>query len=197
MIALSMIALTSLSFLSYAQPDQAFFDKVESIKKDLYKISSHELCALFAPECAPVSTITADQLKKEMSSNTLLVVNVLPEYYHNDCHIDGSINAPLRELVWQAQSWDRSQKIVVYCALDECDAGEKGCILLTLMGFANVFDYQGGIKEWFQLGYPTQGPALSDYLHTKSIVVAEREYELYPATIVCSRQNRWNSRYQK
>ena len=88
------------------------------------------------------------------TNNDLLVINVLPEVYYNDCHIKGSFNAPLKKLVDLAQSWDRSQKIVLYCALDECDAGEKGCILLHCMGFNDVRDYRGGIKEWVPAWLP-------------------------------------------
>ena len=192
-----VIALFPLiSSFSIAQINPSFFEKVESIKKDLYKISPKELCKILNIPCMPTPTITADQLKSTMSSQSnLLVINVLPEHYHNDCHIKGSINAPLRELIHRADAWNRSQKIVVYCALDECDAGEKGCILLKHMGFTDVSDYKGGIKEWYQLNYATEGPAESDYLHTKSLPSFE-QYKLYPETIVCSNQIRWINKYQ-
>lgn len=189
------IPLCLIASLALAQPTQSFLDKVASIKQDLHKLTPEELCTALGITYKPVPIITADELKKEMSGNSkLLVINVLPQKYYDDCHIKGSISAPLKELVERAQIWDRSQKIVAYCALDECDAGEKGCIVLTCMGFTNVVDYRGGIKEWYQLNYPTQGPALSDYLHTKSLPT--QGYELYPETFVCSNQIRWISRYQ-
>src|SRR5579872_5516917 len=191
-----MIVALCLTPLAIAESTQSFFQKVASIKQDLRKLTPEELCTALAITYKPVPIITADELKKEMSSNSkLLVINVLPEKYYNDCHITGSISAPLKELADRAKSWDCSQKIVAYCALDECDAGEKGCILLTCMGFTNVVDYRGGIKEWYQLNYPTQGPALSEYLHTKSLPTSQG-YELYPETFVCSNQIRWVSRYQ-
>lgn len=190
--------LCAISSLSIAQTNESFFEKIESIKKDLYKLSASELYKFLDISPLPISTITADQLQQEMStSSKLLVINVLPEYYHNDCHITGSINVPLPELVGSSNSWDRSQKIVLYCALTACDAGEKGCILLHRMGFTNVIDYKGGIKEWYQLGYPTQGSAISDYLHTRWLAPSDQEYLLYPETLVCSNQTRWISRYQK
>lgn len=191
--SLAFFALNSTAISA----QESFFSVVASISKNLYKTSPEELYEILNISPISIPTIQATDLKKLMISNSdMLVVNVLPQKYYDDCHITGSINAPLPELVERAQNWDRSQKIVIYCALDECDAGEKGCILLSQMGFTNVSDYKGGIKEWFQLGYPTTGPALSEYLHTRGHVTTECEYQLYPSSIVCSRQLRWMSRYQ-
>lgn len=196
---IKMITLACLlSSLSTMQIKTSFLEQIESIKKKLYKISAEELCTMLNVPFEPITVITADQLHTELSSpnDNLLVINVLPERYYHDCHIKGSISAPLPTLVERAASWDHSQKIVVYCALTECDAGEKGCILLKCMGFTDVADYKGGIKEWFQLNYPTEGPALSEYLHTKGFTFAYQEYKIFPETIVCSKQTRWIHRYK-
>ena len=194
----NQVTMAMAFFLSsplIAQTKPSFFETVGSIK-NLYKISAEELYTILDVSFEPAPLITADQLTKILStpSNTL-VINVLPERYHNDCHIKGSINVPLPKLVECADSWDRSQKIVTYCALESCDAGEKGCILLKCMGFTNVQDYKGGIKEWFQLNCPTEGPAESDYLHTKGLPADE--CTLYPETIVCSTQTRWITKYKE
>ena len=190
--------LCSIYSLSAFQVESFFLEKVESIKDDLFKISAPELETFFGLSLGTIPTISADDLKDQMSTDSdLMVINVLPEKYYNDCHIKGSINAPLPDLVEQAAAWDRSQKIVVYCALEACDAGEKGYILLHCLGFANVIDYKGGIKEWYQLNYFTGGPALSEYLHTRWHAALEDNFPLYPETIVCSQQVCWLSRYQK
>ncbi len=189
--------LCIISSFSIAHAETSFFEKIESIKKDLYKTSTEELCTILEISPEPLPTITADQLKNTMdSASNIMVINVLPQKYHDDCHIKGSTNVPLPELVERTNSWNRAQKIVFYCALESCDAGEKACILLHCMGFTNVIDYKGGIKEWYQLNYPTEGPALSEYLHTRLILPALDEYKLYPTTIVCSRQTRWINQYQ-
>ena len=187
-----------ISSLSAFQIEPLFLEKVASIKDNLFKISAPELEAFLGLSLGPIPTMSTDDLKNQMNTDSdLMVINVLPEKYYNDCHITGSINAPLPDLVEQASSWNRSQKIVVYCALEACDAGEKGYILLHCMGFTNVTDYKGGIKEWYQLNYPTEGPALSDYLHTRWHAALEDTFPLYPETIVCSQQVCWLSRYQK
>lgn len=148
---------------------QAFLEKEQEIRKDLYKISASDLQDFLGQQFEKTPTIHAEMLKEKMKEDqNLCVINVLPASLHEDCHITGSINVPLKELVETMASWDRDKEIIVYCALYECDAGEKAYILLSCMGFTNVTDYAGGIKEWYQLGYPTQGPASYSFLHTKS-----------------------------
>ncbi len=178
-----------------AAAGQSFFEKVELIKKDIYKIAADELQLYLGTSFDPPQLITAENLKIAVEKTPdLFVINVLPTSLYDDCHIVGSASAPLREIVEKAQSWERDRKIVVYCALDECDAGEKAYILLSCMGFTNITDYKGGIKEWFQLDYPTGGPAEFSYLHTKSIGLPE-DIDMYPDVLVCSRQTRWIHKY--
>jgi rhodanese-related sulfurtransferase len=95
-------------------------------------------------------------------------VNVLGKMLYDDAHISGSINAPLRFLEEKAKDWDKGREIIVYCACYECDASQKACRLLTYMGFNNVLAYEGGIREWFQKGYPCNGPCKESYLREKS-----------------------------
>ncbi len=186
--------IIALFLCSAAQPasalsQEAFFEKINPIKKHLFHYFPDQLCQLLGIPQPEINIITAPQLKElQAQSTNLLVVNVLTANYYHDCHIKSSINAPLPKLVDIAQNWDKKSKIVVYCAFDECDAGEKGTILLSCMGFKDVADYRGGIKEWFQLGYPTNGPAESEYLHVRSM---QDECMLYPELLVCSRQTRW------
>lgn len=181
----------------HAQTNDLFLEKIKPIAHNLYKLSSDELYEIVGLAAQSFTLITADQLKPELENKKdIRVVNVLTKNYHDDCHITGSINAPLPHLVELAQSWDRSQTIVIYCALAECDASEKGCTLLKCMGFTNILEYKGGIKEWYQLHYPTTGPAESEYLHTKGSIM-DLQYKFYPKTIVCSMQTRWAHRYKQ
>lgn len=175
--------------------DSSFLEKHAEIQDRLYKVSAARLQRFLETSFEAPPLIEADALKEAMEKDPeLTVINVLPQVLHDDCHIKGSTNVPLKELVETAQAWPKDKKIIVYCALAECDAGEKAYILLSCLGFTDVTDYEGGIKEWFQLGYATVGPANSDFLHTKSSKISE--CDLYPELLVCSRQKRWASRYK-
>jgi rhodanese-related sulfurtransferase len=144
----------------------ALLQVLENVIDNIYHLDTHEVQEIVQQDFGSIPEISADELKAKMeASQDLLVINVLSEKWYHDCHIAGSINVPLDKLMYEMQDWDRSADIVVYCALEECDAGEKAYILLRCMGFEHVVDYPGGIKDWFQLGYPIQGPCASEYLH--------------------------------
>lgn len=138
---------------------------LEPILNNIYHLSTQDILDLLQQDIEPIKHITAQELYTKMQAKpNLLVINVLTQNWYQDCHITGSQNAPLKELVYLADEWDRNQEIVVYCALDECDASEKACVILTCMGFTNVYEYSGGIQEWFNLELPTEGPCAASYL---------------------------------
>ncbi len=133
-------------------------------------------CAMF--RLPTIDTITAQDLKAliESSSNyndvdncDFVVVNVLGPNLFADCHITGSVHAPLDQLckiapTWEEKGWNKNKTIIVYCALDECDASAKAYYMLRGMGFEKVRAYEGGIREWYQLGFSCEGPCSFDYL---------------------------------
>ncbi len=138
---------------------------LEPVLGNIYHLSTQDILNLIQQDVGEIKHITAQELYAKMQAQpNLLVINVLTQNWYQDCHIAGSQNAPLKELPYLADEWDRSQEIVVYCALDECDASEKACVLLACMGFTNVYEYSGGIKEWFNLELPTNGPCAASYL---------------------------------
>lgn len=158
--------LISVSLVTKEPAD--FYQKAAEVNSQLYRISAKDLQLFLGCHYPHIPIISAEELRALMQQDpTLVVVNVLPKNLYDDCHIAGSKSVPLKELVEKADQWEKDQKIIVYCALDICDAGQKAYVLLACMGFTNVIDYEGGIKEWFQLGYPTHGPAASAYLHAK------------------------------
>lgn len=155
MIKKSLIVLILLMPIS-ASAENRFLSMVWSYIKNIYNRQEHKVGA--------VREISAQELLKRLDEPALLIVNVLGKKYYDDAHIKGSISAPLRLLEEIAQHWDREQEIVLYCACKECDASEKAFEILARMGFTTVFAYEGGIREWWKLGYPCQGPCAMQYL---------------------------------
>ncbi len=94
----------------------------------------------------------------------LMVINVLPEEYFQDCHIKGSINVPLAVLGPYAENLDKTITIVVYCASYMCSASRNAWHLLHDMEFENVMAYEGGMAEWYGQGLPGEGTCGKDYL---------------------------------
>lgn len=142
---------------------------LERVVDEIYHLNTQDILEIVQQDFGLIPEISADDLQSHIAENPdLLVINVLSEKWYHDCHISGSINVPLDKLIHLMEQYDRNQEIVVYCALDACDASEKAYVLLRCMGFEHVVDYRGGIKEWFQLGYTVEGSCFSSYLHDKT-----------------------------
>lgn len=100
--------------------------------------------------------ITRDDLKtmNETEHEDFVLINVLPRDKFNQQHIRTSINIPVDDddFVEKVESvaGSKDRKIVVYCANFECDASPKAAKKLEDAGFTQVYDYEGGTKDWFE-----------------------------------------------
>lgn len=110
--------------------------------------------------------ISAEDLNKKLKENPdLFVINVLASKYYNDCHIKGSVNVPFDILEKISKNWDKSEEIVVYCAQEKCPVSRKAYALLESLGFTNLYEYSGGMKEWKKKAFDTEGLCMLDYLN--------------------------------
>ena len=105
-------------------------------------------------------------IKGELMSKLLIINALAPEAY-DDCHIAGSINAPLATLESYVKNIPKDTEIVVYCAHYECPVSRNAWHLLKKLGFTNIFAYEGGMAEWKKKRYPSQGNCKSEYLEEK------------------------------
>jgi rhodanese-related sulfurtransferase len=83
-----------------------------------------------------------------------VLINVLSAEDFNRQHIRNSVNVPLKlqsfaDLVAEIAG-NRERKIVVYCANFNCDASTRAATELEAEGFTDVYDYEGGTKDWFE-----------------------------------------------
>lgn len=98
-----------------------------------------------------------------------LIIYTLDNEGYQDCHIKGAINVPVDELKNYAKKLDKDQEIVVYCARYECPVSKQAYHILKDLGFTHVKAYEGGIVEWFQLGYPVEGICKRSGLHQRTV----------------------------
>jgi rhodanese-related sulfurtransferase len=104
-----------------------------------------------------VDTVSKDELKQKIAEGSVVVVNVLSKDSYDQEHIKGSISIPIEEL--EKDGWkklDKNKQIVTYCASYTCPASKRGAEFLKGKSF-NVSAYEGGIKEWSESGYQTEG----------------------------------------
>ncbi len=108
-----------------------------------------------------MNTITREELKEMIDKKEdFVLINVLSENSFRMGHIKGSINVPIEDLNFEQKVADKipikDKKIVAYCASFECAASPEAAGKLIKMGYKNVYDFEGGIKDWQEGGYPIE-----------------------------------------
>jgi rhodanese-related sulfurtransferase len=86
---------------------------------------------------------------------TLLDVRSRSDYDKE--HIKGARSLPLDEIEENARrSLRDDDRIIVYCDSFVCSASTSAAKMLARMGFRNVRDFKGGVREWKMAGLPTE-----------------------------------------
>jgi rhodanese-related sulfurtransferase len=102
-----------------------------------------------------MQTLSKTELKEmnNQEKDDFVLINVLPRDAFREKHIRTSINIPI-----QGEDFDdtvrkvaggKDRKVVVYCASFDCDASAKAAKRLEQAGFEEVYDYEGGTRDWF------------------------------------------------
>jgi len=108
-----------------------------------------------------VDVLKRDELKKILDDGMVkegkaILVDVrTPEYFHKE-HIPGAINIPLERLRKDLHKLRRDKLIIVYCGSFDCKLSLTAYRKLKRIDY-NVKDYEGGIKDWKDGGYPVEG----------------------------------------
>ncbi|HTZ11476.1 MAG TPA: rhodanese-like domain-containing protein [Candidatus Margulisiibacteriota bacterium] len=107
-----------------------------------------------------VTKITRDELMVLMKSGEAFkLVDVLSKESYEKEHIKGAISLPLAEIEEKrvAALMGKDDKVVVYCASFECQASTKAAEKLMSLGYRNVLDYKGGLKDYKEANLPLRG----------------------------------------
>jgi len=69
-------------------------------------------------------------------------------------HLPGAVNVDFRSSTFDAEidRLDRNATYLIYCRT--ANRTGQAYVRMMEMGFAKVYDMQGGITQWIQLGYP-------------------------------------------
>lgn len=108
-----------------------------------------------------VDVLTRDELKKildegKVERGEVILVDVrMPEHYLKE-HIPGAINIPLHRLRKSLGKLRRSRPVIVYCDSFDCKLSMTAYRKLKRIDY-NVKDYEGGISDWKEGGYPVEG----------------------------------------
>lgn len=107
--------------------------------------------------------VSADELFREIEESSghpeyaIMIIGVLPQKAFDSCRIKDSINIEAASIADEVEDWDRTQAIVVYAADEDSTLSRLACARLIEMGFTDVRFLEGGLQEWVDCGYPTDG----------------------------------------
>lgn len=104
--------------------------------------------------------ISARELSERIAAGKApIIVDVLDAKSYGETHVKGAINIPYVDVAKLAATAlpDKKAEVVVYCGSYTCGASTASGKALKEMGYVNVRDYKGGIKEWTEKGLPVEG----------------------------------------
>jgi rhodanese-related sulfurtransferase len=105
-----------------------------------------------------VHAITIDELiDLTKSDQNYVIVDARPRDAYDKEHLPGAVSVPLDETDSYAGKFDKNQTVITYCGSFQCPISTKSAQEFMKLGFKNVRDYKGGIKEWKEKGYPVYG----------------------------------------
>ena len=109
----------------------------------------------FEFEGVPLISFQLVKALRETGQKFRMVCVLTPDWFHGKL-IEGSEWIPQDKLEQEAPKAfpNKDELIIVYCASYDCPQSTKGTKTLMQMGYKNVFDYRGGIKEWEEHGMP-------------------------------------------
>lgn len=106
-----------------------------------------------------VKKITRDELLRILATekNVKLIDALSAESYAKE-HIKGAISIPLEKVREKAEKLlNKTDLIITYCGSFECEASTKAAKILLSMGYPNVLDYEGGLKDYKEANLPLEG----------------------------------------
>ncbi|GEM_PF-1315464 len=102
-----------------------------------------------------VSFISRETLQAWMEEDKdLLVIDVLSPKSYAQAHLPGAVNIPSAQLGDKAKLLADNRTIVTYCSSFSCRASTAAVRTLTELGFPDVHDYEGGLKDWKDADLP-------------------------------------------
>ena len=107
-----------------------------------------------------IGFLTAAALQEKMKSSwhgIVIDVGAKSAYMHE--HILGAINIPENQVGTLAPIVlpDPQVPIVTYCGSTQCTASMSAARQFKTLGYAEVYDFWGGLKAWVATGLPTRG----------------------------------------
>jgi len=105
-----------------------------------------------------VKLITREELKKMIDSQfSFVLIDARSHEAFDKVRLPRAISIPSDHLgTHLLKEHAKSMTFVTYCTDFECEASTVAAKKLEKLGFKNVLEFKGGIKDWKNAGYPTE-----------------------------------------
>jgi rhodanese-related sulfurtransferase len=100
-----------------------------------------------------LAAMSADQLRQQLTTENLVVLDVRPGSEYRAGHIAGARSIPIDELAARLDELPRDRAIVAYCRGPYCVFADEATALLRAHGF-NAHRLEVGLPEWRAAGHP-------------------------------------------
>lgn len=101
------------------------------------------------------TTITAAELKEKMAQNSVVLIDVREPFEHHEQFIPGAVHIPLGEIHPNKLPSGANISYVMQCRSGKRSA--QACTkLLTDNPDLSIYNLEGGITAWHELGFETQ-----------------------------------------
>ena len=106
-------------------------------------------------------SMTKERVLSKMKNKNVIVLNVLPVGDFEAQHITGSENIPFGNSVDDfahavEKRFGKDRLLITHCSDVSCLTGSAAAMALQKRGF-KADDYPGGMRDWEEAGYPTEG----------------------------------------
>ena len=112
------------------------------------------------PPYGPISVEeAASVIVKLLDDPGFVLLDIRTPAEIEDGHLPGAVDLNFRDpgFADKLSRLDRNRTYLIYCRT--ANRTGQAFELMTSMGFTKVYDMQGGIREWIELGYPVcEGP---------------------------------------
>ncbi len=98
--------------------------------------------------------INVDAARQLIDSGQVQLIDVREPGEYKTGHIPGARLVPLNTLLRQPREFLTRDNLVFVCAVGERSA--VACEMAVALGLSNVYNVQGGTKDWIARGYPVE-----------------------------------------
>jgi rhodanese-related sulfurtransferase len=111
-------------------------------------------------ESLEIPKISIEELKQKMDKGeNFVLIDSRSSVEYEEEHIKGAISIPYQQREELASNLDKNKEIIIYCRGEKCGTSEVSGKKLIALGFKNVKELKGGVKEWKEAGGKTEkGP---------------------------------------